>query len=588
MTITEKTSTPSIVQAVQKMRELMTRPEKVKVLSIATLALIVSIMEIVTASVIVIFAQVLTDPAVGMDYLGYIGISEGINSSRLVFYASIVVAIVYMTKNFMAGIDVFFQNFAIQRMSFDFKGKMLRRYAHLDYGLYLMRNSSFGINVITQDVEKVFSVGMVSMATIFSEGIVFICLVGMVIYINPPLAFIIFALGLVGAVFLSKFLFPRFYYWGGELQDATMLVYQKLLQFFHAFKEIVLMGKREEFIGAYQHHSWQLTRVQAIQASINALPRLVIETIFVFIFVVAISFLSIEQDASLEMMGVLGGYLYVGFRLMPGLNRIINQLSNLKSVIPSIDRTHAEYKSVMQEQTYQNVEGFHFEEDIIFRNVGFSYLNVEKRALSKIDWRIKKGEWIGVIGETGSGKSTLIDLLLGLLRPVEGEVLVDGKYPTSTLQWHEKIGYVPQSVYLIDDTIEANIVFGEVDVDQEKLRHVVEFSQLSRLISCLDDGVKTLVGERGVRLSGGERQRIAIARALYRDPEVLIFDEATSALDNETEESLMETINIVGRNRTVIMIAHRLSTLKDCDRIYKMENGCIEQVTNYKDFIKNR
>jgi len=185
------------------------------------------------------------------------------------------------------------------------------------------------------------------------------------------------------------------------------------------------------------------------------------------------------------------------------------------------------------------------------------------------------------VGETGSGKSTLVDVILGLLKPNSGSILVDDKYPVNAYQWHQKIGYVPQSIYLTDDTIEANIAFGEQKIDKFRLDAAIDASQLRKFIDQLPEGSKTIVGERGVRLSGGERQRIAIARALYRNPEVLIFDEATSALDNETEARLMETIYAVSQNRTVIMIAHRFTTLKECQKIIVMNNGMVEKITDY-------
>ena len=172
---------------------------------------------------------------------------------------------------------------------------------------------------------------------------------------------------------------------------------------------------------------------------------------------------------------------------------------------------------------------------------------------------------------------------MGLLKPQKGSILVDGKYTVSSYQWHQKIGYVPQSVYLTDDTIEANIAFGEKEIDEIRLNAAIDAAQLRKFIDQLPEGSKTFVGERGIRLSGGERQRISIARALYRNPEVLIFDEATSALDNETEAKLMETINAVSQSRTVIMIAHRLSTLRDCDRIVIMNDGQVKQITDNKN-----
>jgi ATP-binding cassette subfamily C protein len=400
---------------------------------------------------------------------------------------------------------------------------------------------------------------------------------------NPSLAMIIFVIGILLSFLISKYLLPQFYIWGQKLQQAGIYTNQNLMQFFHAFKEVVLLGKRQSFVDAFQVHSKQSSTLKAIQTATNSLPRLGIEILFVGLFVLTISYLSIGHESPMQVIGVLSGYLYAGFRLMPGLNRIINQLNIFKSVIPSILRVHKEYTTVGSDKNYLNVKEFKFEKSIIFKGMSFKYLNTNKNALSKINFKIIKGECIGIVGKTGSGKSTLIDLLLGLLKPTVGKVLVDDKFHVNSFQWHKKIGYVPQTNYLVDDTIEANIAFGEKNIDQDKLDKAIDASQLRRFINSLPQASKTIVGERGVRLSGGERQRIAIARALYRNPEVLIFDEATSSLDNETEVRVMKTIHAVSENRTVIMIAHRLSTLKDCNRIIRMDKGSLKSIRNQKD-----
>lgn len=566
-------STPSTLSAILKLRELLTREEKVKWLGIAGFALVVSVLEVITASVIVVFAQVLNDPSVGQRYFQKFGITENLSSGKVVFYVAIVVGIIYLVKNLVASVEVFFQNFSIQKMCYEFKNKLLNLYAQADYGFYLTRNSSFGLQVVGGDAEQSFSTGMVSLASILSEGIIFICLIGMMIYMNPSLALIIFAIGLSLGWLISKFLLPQFYRWGQKLQQTGIHTSQNLIQFFHAFKEIVLLGKRESFVQAYQVHSKQRSKIQAIQTATNALPRMGIEILFIGLFILTISYLCMEHESPMKMIGLLSGYLYAGFRLMPGLNRIINQLNTFKYVIPSIERVYKEYMTIASGKYYLDTPEFQFNHSIEFKNVAFKYLNTDKNALSDIALTIKKGECIGVIGETGSGKSTLIDLLLGLLRPSQGNICVDGKYPVNSIQWHQKIGYVPQAVYLTDDTIEANIAFGEKNIDEDKLKQAIDSAQLRKLIDSLPNGSKTIVGERGIRLSGGERQRISIARALYRNPEVLIFDEATSALDNETEARLMETIHAVSKSRTVIMIAHRLTTLKGCDRILQIKKG---------------
>ncbi len=580
-------NTPSIFSAIQKMNELLTRKEKIKWFIIIGFALVGSILELVTASIIVMFAQVLNDPLVGQKYIQKLGIMDAVSPGKIVFYMAMAFGVAYLVKNLVAAAEVFYQNLSIQKMCYQFKNKLLYRYAYSDYGFYLTRNSSFGSQVVGSDTEKVFSNGMLTLSSLVSEAIVFISLVSMIIYMHPSLALIIFAIGGAFSLLISKFLLPQFYHWGQKIQQTIIGSNQNLMQFFHAFKEIVLLGQKESFVDAYQVHSRRQSKVLAIQTATNALPRMVLEIIFVCIFVITITFLSLSSEGLQQMIGILGGYLYIGFRLMPGLNRIINQLNTFKSSIPSINRVHQEYTTVTTDKHYLDIPKFNFDKSITFKGVDFKYLNTDKNALSSVQLTINKGECIGVVGETGSGKSTLIDLLLGLLRPSVGKVLVDDKYPVNSIQWHQKIGYVPQAVYLVDDTIEANIAFGEQDVDQDRLDKAIYAAQLRKLIDSLPQASKTIVGERGIRLSGGERQRIAIARALYRESEVLIFDEATSSLDNETESRLMETIHAVSHDRTVIMIAHRLTTLKDCDRIVEMDKGSINSTYSY-EHIKNK
>lgn len=580
-------SNPSILSAVQKLRALLTQEEKVKWLGIIAFALTTSMLEVITASVIVVFAQVLNAPETGLKYLSKIGFPTDLSPGRVVFYIAMIVGAVYLIKNLIAAAEVFFQNFSIQKMNYHFKNKLLHRYAEADYGFYLTRNSSFGTQVVSGDTEMMFSSGMVAVASILSEGVIFLALVSMIIYINPSLALTIFVIGGTFSIGVVKVVLPRFYRFGQHLQETALYSGQNLLQFFHGFKEIVLLGKRESFIEAYQVHARKKANIQAIQTSINALPRMVIEILFVGLFVTTIAYLCLDQESPVQMIGVLGGYLYAGFRLMPGLNRIINQLNALKAVIPFIERVHQEYTIVASKENYVDVPAFQFNKDIEIKNLSFRYLNTEKNALSHVSLQIQKGECIGIVGETGSGKSTLVDLILGLLKPDAGSILVDGQYPAHSYQWHQKIGYVPQSIYLTDDTIEKNVAFGEKEIDLNRLNSAIDAAQLRQFIDDLPEGSRTVVGERGIRLSGGERQRIAIARALYRNPEVLIFDEATSALDNDTEARLMETINAVSKDRTVIMIAHRLTTLKDCNRIVVMDKGCVKQVTNYSS-LRNK
>ena len=570
-------SNSSVLSAIKKIRSLLTRAEKLKWVAIVGFAFCTSALEMVTAIVIVIFAQVLNQPESGQKYMIMAGLGDNLSPGRVVFFMAIACGIIYLIKNIVAAAEVFYQNFTIQKMNYNFKNKLLYRYAETDYGFYLTRNSSQNYQIVYIDADQMFTTGMIPLASILSEGFIFVFLLGLIVYMNPSLALVVFGIAGVCGFVIAKFLLPQFYGYGLRLQEAKLYSGQTLLQFFHGFKEIVLLGKRDAFINAYKFHSKKMARVQAIQKAVDSLPRMVIEVLFVGLFVATIAVLCLGHDTPSQMIGILGGYLYAGFRLMPGLNRIITQLNAFKATIPCIDRVFGEYNTVGAKENYMSAPEFSYEKAIAFKNVSYHYPNTQKNALNHINLTIKKGECLGVVGETGSGKSTLVDLLLGLLRPTSGDILIDDVYPVNSYQWHKRIGYVPQSIYLTDDTIEANIAFGEAHeaIDHDRLNQAIQDAQLGKFIEQLPDGVATLVGERGVRLSGGERQRIAIARALYRNPEVLIFDEATSALDNETEARLMETIHVVSQNRTVIMIAHRLSTLKDCDRVVKIDAGTL-------------
>ena len=373
-------SSPSIVSAIQKIRFLLTKEEKLKWVGIALFALSTSLLEVVTASVIVVFAQVLNQPDIGRKYLSMVGFSNDLAPGRIVLYIAIIVGIIYLVKNLVAAAEVFYQNFTIQKMNCLFKEKLLHRYAEADYGFYLTRNSSLGLAVIGE-VDQMFSGGMLSVASILSEGIVFICLIGMVIFMNPSLAVIIFGISILSGIFVIKIMLPQFYLWGQKMQEAALNSGQNLLQFFHGFKEIVLLGKRKEFVSSYHYYSRKISRIRAIQTATNALPRMVIEILFVGLFVTAISFLCLEHESPAQTIGVLGGYLYLGFRVMPGLNRVINLLSAFKAVIPHVERVYAEYNTVATKENYTDLQNFSFTETIELKDVCFHYLNIKKNAL---------------------------------------------------------------------------------------------------------------------------------------------------------------------------------------------------------------
>lgn len=574
----------SVLSSIKLLRLLLAREEKITWLKIVFFAFINSGLEVLTSATIMILAQVLNNPDVGFRYLNRLGILVTFSPSRLIFYTALGFGFTYIIKNIFASIEVFFQNFSIQRMHSAFRKKLLHQYTQTSYEFYTTQSSEEGRSLIAVDTNHIFSLGMVALASILSEGMVFIFLCAIVILMDPPLALFIFTLTPLIGFILVRWLFPLFYRWGQEIQTTTLQSDQYLTQLFQAFKEIILLEKQDVFIQFHEKYAEQKARASAIYTATLNMPRIMIEILFAGIFLVAIAYFCLEKETPGHMIGVLGGYLYVGFRLMPSINRMINQISIFKGIIPSIERIYQEYQFIETHKNALSIPTFQFKKSITVEAVSYQYPKTSKPALHDLSFEIKKGECIGIVGKTGSGKSTLMDLILGMLIPSQGVVLIDKTYPAHATEWRQKIGYVSQTPYLLNDTIAANIALGELsqEIDQKRLLNAIEEAQLQDLMHKLPDGVQTQVGERGIRLSGGERQRIAIARALYRNPDVLVFDEATSALDTETESRLMETIKKVKKGRTLLMIAHRLTTLKDCDRILVLEKGTLKKITTYE------
>jgi ABC-type multidrug transport system fused ATPase/permease subunit len=312
-------------------------------------------------------------------------------------------------------------------------------------------------------------------------------------------------------------------------------------------------------------------------------PRLYLELLAIGgVSIMAILFI-IQQKPLANLIPIIGIFMAAAFRLIPSINKIINSIQTVSYATPVLKVLTEEFGIVrkLKSNTVEESNTIDFESQIIFDHVNYAYPGSERKVLDDVCFTINRGDFVGIIGTTGSGKSTLIDILVGLLHPDAGDILVEGK-PLNTIvnPWQQLIGYVPQSIYLTDDSLRNNIAFGVPEnlIDEEKIEKAILTSQLSDFVNNLPEGLDTIVGERGVRLSGGERQRIAIARALFHDPPILILDEATSSLDNFTEKEFMNSVNALQGTKTIIIVAHRLTTVEKCDIVYEFSNGKINKV----------
>jgi ABC-type multidrug transport system fused ATPase/permease subunit len=354
------------------------------------------------------------------------------------------------------------------------------------------------------------------------------------------------------------------------------MVLKHLQQGFGGVKDVVVLDKQDYFVEEFSKHLDANARVQKHFSIAQSIPRYGLEILALVGLTALVASMSLAGKDITEIVPVLGLFGATAFRLIPAVNRGISNLQLYNLSLPALNGIFPDLTTTIQKEN--NRETYELLDEISVSNVSFTYPRAENTTLEDISLFIKKGEAVGIIGTSGSGKSTFVDLLLGLFKPSSGEVKIDGKSIYNDLvSWRKIVGYVPQNIYLCDDTLEKNIAYG-IDgslISQESLRRSLSQSQLETFVDSLKDGLVTIVGERGVRLSGGQIQRIGIARALYHDPDILVLDEATSALDQETERGVMDAVKALKGSKTVIVVAHRLSTVEYCDRLYKFENGKI-------------
>ncbi len=323
----------------------------------------------------------------------------------------------------------------------------------------------------------------------------------------------------------------------------------------------------------------------------KTLPKLLIEELIIILFILYFlyyySFQSIDENFFSKLI-FLGAIL---IRLIPGLIRISTSYQAIKFASTPAEKIY-QFFNLNKKIELDNQKKIEFNDCIEFQNLDYKFKGYDKNVLSSLSFKIEKNQTIGVVGKTGSGKTTFLDIFLGLLKPAGGKILVDGKDLTFELKqtdWHKKIGYVSQNVTLIDDSIKNNIALGtiETEIDINKINEIIKKTNLEKFIDSLPDGIETLVGEKGIKLSGGQIQRIGIARAIYTDPEILCLDEATSSLDYQTENEILKTILSVKKNKTVIIIAHRLKTIENCDKIIELSNGKVSRITTPEEILKD-
>ena len=505
------------------------------------------------------------------------------SNASIIVISMTFLAILYLVK----AIYLTYLNWRQSVFSSDFTAhishKLYSGYMHMPYVNHLERNSAILIRNIQNEV-SIFTSLTQSIIFLSSEISVIGGVIILLFSLEPTGAFLI-ALFLALAIFLYYTLSKKYIsVWGQQRQEHTGVISQNLMQGLGGIKDIKLIGKENYFLEEFKQKNQALSTINSKINTIDQLPRLYLEFVAVASLSGLLIIMVITNKPVDHIIPVLGIFVAAAFRMIPSINKIMYSSQRIVYSMPVLDLLYNEFKTFTQfSVNKQSVSSaIHFQDIISIKSLNFKYHSSQNRTLTDISFDIKKGESIGIIGESGAGKSTLVDILLGLLVPDTGVIYVDNIdiNENNLRDWQLNLAYVPQTIYLTDDTLRKNIALGigENEINDDILQNAIRGAQLTDFVKTLDIGLDTKVGERGVRLSGGQRQRIGIARALYRNTEVLVFDEATSALDNQTEKEVMDAINNLKNTKTLIIIAHRLSTISKCDRVIKLSKGQIVEI----------
>lgn len=552
-----------------------------------------SILEAVSVGGIIPFLTLLTssDPF-QISYISHIAELLKIKDSNTLFLlATVIFCFLIIFSGILRFLLVFVESRYSQAIGADLSSAIYLRTLYQPYHVHISRNSSEIISGISNKVNGVVHHVLMPLLIIVSSLLMISAIMCGLLLINRTIALsILFSFGFI-YLFVAFFTRTKLIKNGVEVNEKSGELIKVVQEGLGGIRDILVDGTQAIFCGQFDAADKQLRRSSANIQIISASPRFIVESVGITV-IALVAYSSTAQNISfLSMLPTLGAFLFGAQRLLPICQQVYSSWSTIKGADASLgDVLHLLEQPLPNELNRKNQTPCGFQKKISLKNIYFRYPLVDSWAIKNVSLEINKGARIGICGQTGSGKTTIMDILMGLLQPTEGNLLVDDVDITldnCSALWFPHIAHVPQSIYLSDASIAENIAFGirAADIDYERISSVCKLVQLDKFIECLPAKDRTMVGERGAKLSGGQKQKIGIARALYKNADVLIFDEATSALDGETEASIISAINGLNRQFTIIMIAHRLSTLSVCDLVFEIEAGEIKRNGSYGEII---
>ncbi|MCU6743100.1 ABC transporter ATP-binding protein/permease [Suilimivivens aceti] len=578
-----------------KVRAIFDRKQKWQLVGLGIMIFIGGLLETLGVSAMIPVVQALLAPDELMGYIDRIPVVKNLcDALSITTVKQVTMALlygmmaIYVIKNLYILLLTYMQNTFITKNRNRMISRVMAEFLNRPYEKYLGADIPTVFRITDSDIPQTFSL-ILAMLQLASEAVV-TCLIFMVLLLNDPgmTLFIIAVFGLL-TLFIVKVFKPRLNRIGARNQAIQSRIAKWRIQATYGLKDVKVLNREEFYVRNYYETGKVGAEVARNYAVLNNMPRLLIETVFI---VSVLGFLVVYINGGGDitaMVTTISAFAIAAVRVLPSVNRINTYITEIAYTQPSLDFVYDNLQEGMktdamlaERKAYSQVEKLKLDHQIELDHISFHYPDSDKNIFEDAHMIVPKGKSVGIIGTSGAGKSTIVDILLGLLHAQTGMITCDGVDIFKNYEsWLAQIGYIPQSIYLIDESIRDNIAFGiDADkIDEKRIWEVLEEAQLKEFVEELPEGLDTTIGDRGVRLSGGQRQRIGIARALYNDPEILVFDEATSALDNDTEAAVMEAVNSFHGRKTMIIIAHRLNTIEKCDMIYKVENMKLVKTT---------
>ena len=573
----------------RNLKYVLSAKQKKGVAGLLVLVFIGALLEALGVGIIVPLVSVVVSPeeilnnAKVLTILKTVGM-EGIGKDTFIRILLIATIVVFVLKNLYLLLMVRLQaGFAASAQS-ETSVRLISDYLHRPYEFYLNAETGDIMRTFHSDIPHVFEL-LQEVMLLLTEMAVSVCLCFVLIIVDLKMTIAIAALLLVMVLVILFAMKPRLGKLGADRVRQQADTMKWMTESIGGIKDVKVAAKEPFFIRAFDRSYRALAVTGRRYTVLNSMPRLIIETVCIVGMLLYMFVLVLNGGDLMEKLPQLSAFALAAVRLMPSVNRISSHLSAIAYFEPSLNVLceNLDVSSLGEIDLKEpKIERKRYEKEICLKGISYHYPNSEKMIFDHADLTIPVGASVGVIGTSGAGKTTIVDILLGLLRPQEGMITVDGQTIDGTdPAWLSNVGYIAQNIYMLDTTIRANVAFGvnPAEADEKRIWEVLREAQMEEFVRSLPDGLDTEIGDRGVRVSGGQRQRIGIARALYHDPELLVFDEATSALDNDTEAAIMDAVGALKGRKTMVIIAHRLKTIENCDLLYRVQNGKIERTT---------